>query len=127
MAIRTEISLRLRNSPGALADVCRRLRDERVNVFAMGLEAGGLLRLVVDNPLHAAGTLEAQQHAVEQRDVLLLQLPNDPGALAKAAEMLAGAGVNVEYLYGSALEDGPMASIVAGVEDAQRASASAGL
>ena len=52
--IRIELSLRLANSPGALAGVCRLLSDERVNVQAMGLEAGGQLRLVVDNHVHAA-------------------------------------------------------------------------
>ncbi len=41
--------------------------------------------------------------------------------------MLAAAGVNVEYLYGSALEDSPMVSVIAGVEDAQRAAMDAGL
>ena len=33
MAIRTELSLRIPNSPGALADVCRLLSQERVNVM----------------------------------------------------------------------------------------------
>ncbi|MBI4487088.1 MAG: ACT domain-containing protein, partial [Acidobacteria bacterium] len=49
MAIRTELNLRLPNSPGALAGVCRLLSDERVNVLAMALESSGQLRLVVDN------------------------------------------------------------------------------
>ena len=127
MAIRTEISLRLQNSPGALGQVCHHLDEERVNILALSLESGGTLRMVVDNPLHAAGTLESQRYAVEQRDVIVLQLPNDPGALRKAAGMLAAAGVNVEYLYGSALEDSPMVSVIAGVEDAQRAAMDAGL
>ena len=41
--------------------------------------------------------------------------------------MLAAAGVNVDYLYGSVLEDNPMVSVVAGVEDAQRAAMASGL
>lgn len=127
MAIRTEISLRLQNSPGALGQVCGLLTDERVNIHALSLDAGGTLRLVVDNPLHAAGTLEDQQYAVDQREVLFIQVPNDPGALGSAAGLLAAAGVNVEYLYASALEDDVKASVVAGVEDAQRASMQAGL
>lgn len=127
MAIRTEISLRLQNSPGALGQVCRYLDEERVNIQALSLDASGTLRLVVDNPLHAAGTLESQRYEVDQQDVLLLQLPNDPGALQKAAAMLAAAGVNVDYVYGSALEDSPMVSVIAGVEDAQRAAMAAGL
>ena len=127
MAIRTEISLRLQNSPGALGRVCRLLADERVNIHALSLDAGGTLRLVVDNPLHAAGTLADQQYAVDQRDVLFIQVPNDPGALVSAAGLLAAAGVNVEYLYAAALEDDVQAAVVAGVEDAQRASMQAGL
>lgn len=127
MAIRTEISLRLANSPGALGQVCKLLSAERVNIHALSLEAGGTLRLVVDNPLLAAGALEERQHAVDQREVLFLQVPNDPGALQAAAGLLADAGVNVDYLYASALEDDVAAAVVAGVEDAQRASMQAGV
>ncbi len=127
MAIRTEISLRLPNSPGALGQVCRYLVDERVNILALSLESGGTLRLVVDNPLHAAGTLEDKEYTVDRRDVLFIQVPNDPGALEKTARVLAGAGINVDYLYASAVEDDLTAAIVAGVEDAQRAAMAAGL
>ena len=38
MAIRTELNLRLPNSPGALAAVCRALADERVNIVALAVE-----------------------------------------------------------------------------------------
>lgn len=127
MAIRTEISVRLQNSPGALGRVCQSLYAERVNILALSLEGGGTLRMVVDNPLHAAGTLEERQYMVEQRDVLYIPLPNDPGALEQAARMLTNAGINIEHAYGSALEDHPMAAIVVGVEDAQRASMAAGV
>ena len=119
--------MRLQNSPGALGRVCQHLLNERVNILALSLEAGGTLRLVVDNPLHAAGALKEQQYTVDERDVLFIQLPNDAGALEKAARMLANAGINVEYVYGSALEDHQMVSIVAGVEDAQRAATAAGV
>lgn len=127
MAIRTELSVRLQNSPGALGRICQSLSEERVNILALSLEGGGTLRMVVDNPLHAAGTLEERQYMVEQRDVLYIQLPNDPGAMDKAARMLTNAGINIEYAYGSALEDDEMAAIVVGVDDAQRASMAAGV
>ena len=127
MAIRTELSLRLQNSPGALDRVCQCLTDERVNILALTVESAGVLRMVVDNPLHAAGTLEEREYAVEQREVLFVQLPNDPGAIERAARLLANAGVNVEYAYGSVLEDEVMTAIVVGVEDAQRAAMAAGI
>ena len=55
--IRTELSLKLPNNPGALAGVCRLLSDERVNILAMSLESGGQLRLVVDNHVHGGAML----------------------------------------------------------------------
>ena len=126
MAVRTELSLQLPNSPGALSDVCRMLSSEQVNVLAMSLEASGRLRLVVDNHVHAEGVLRDRDHDVETRDALYIQVPNGPGALQTVGRMMANAGVNVEYAYGSAIEGHPMATVVIGVDDAARASAATG-
>src|ERR1700704_5193076 len=123
--IRIELSLRLANSPGALAGVCRLLSDERVNVQAMGLEAGGQLRLVVDNHIHAAAVLRDHHHQVTERDVIVTAIPNAPGALAPALKLIADAGINVEYAYGGGPEGSPTATIVLGVADAERAAAAA--
>jgi len=125
--IRTELSLRLPNTPGALADVCRLLSDERVNILAMTLEPAGQLRLVVDNHVHAAGVLREHHHQVSERDVIVTSVPNTPGALAPALRLVADANVNVDYAYSGAAESAAMASVVLGVEDAQRAAAAAGI
>lgn len=127
MAIRTELSLRLPNSPGALAGVCRLLSDERVNIQAMAVEGGGQLRMVVDNHVHGVAVLRDHHHAVTERDVIVLAIPNSPGALAPALRLVADAGVNLDYAYGGAAEGATMAAIVLGVEDAQRAAAAAGV
>jgi len=126
MAIRTELSLRLPNSPGALARVCDALSEARVNILALHLESSGRLRLLVDNPLHAGAALRERQHQVDERDVLYELIPNSPGALAGTARLLAEGGVNVEYAYAGAVEGTPMAAAVFGVGDAQRAAAAAG-
>ena len=125
--IRTELSLRLPNSPGALAGVCRLLADERVNILALSLESGGQLRMVVDNHVHAAGVLREHHHQVAEKDVIVTAVPNIPGALAPALRLVSEANVNVEYAYGGGSEGGPTASVVLGVDDAQRASAAAGI
>src|SRR5262245_1719764 len=104
MAIRTELSLRLPNSPGELGRVCRLLSDERVNVVAMALDPQGHLRMVVDNHVHAAATLREHHHQVTERDVLVTAVPNSPGALAPALGLIAGAGINIDYAYGGAGE-----------------------
>jgi hypothetical protein len=126
MAIRTELSLRLPNSPGALGRACDALSEARVSILGLHLESSGRLRLVVDNPLQGAGALREHHYQVEEREVLYVLLPNTPGSLAASARLLADAGVNVEYAYGGVVEGTAMAAAVFGVTDAQRAAAAAG-
>jgi len=128
MAIRTELNLRIPNSPGALAAVCRLLADERVNIIAMTLEASGQLRLVVDNPVRGAGVLRAQHHEVTERLVVVAAVASGPGALAPVLTIAAEAGVNVDYAYGSTPPEMTTGTaIVLGVEDAARAAAASGI
>jgi hypothetical protein len=127
MAIRTELALRLPNSPGALAGVCRLLSDERVNIAALSVDPSGQLRLVVDNHVHAAATLRERHHQVTERDVIVLALSHEPGALGAALRLVASAGVNLEYVYGSAADQSSIATLVLGVDDAARAAAAAGV
>src|SRR5262249_17510496 len=117
MPIRTELNLRLPNSPGALAGICRLLSDERVNIIALALETGGHLRLVVDNHLRAAGVLRERHHQVSEREVILLPVPNAPGQLVPVLRLVADAGVNVEYAYGAG-PDGSSSLVVLGVDEA---------
>jgi hypothetical protein len=127
MAIRTELELKLPNSPGALAAVSDALAQSRVNVIAASLESTGTLRIVVDNHVHAAGILRERHYTVSERDVLYILMPNEPGAFGKIGRLLADAGVNLDYMYGSAVEGDRMAGVVVGVADAQRAAAAAGV
>ena len=125
--IRTELTLRLQNSPGALARVCDLLALERVNVSALMLEPSGTTRLLVDNPTRAAGVLRDRHYELEERDVLFVQLANAPGAFSAIARLLASAGVNIEYVYATVPDNQSHAAIIVGVPDAMRASAAAGL
>ena len=49
------------------------------------------------------------------------------GDRAERPKLLAEAGVNIEYLYTTAVEAGAMAAVIVGVPDALRASAAAGV
>ena len=125
--IRTELALRLPNSPGALAGVCRLLAEERVNILALALDTSGQLRLVVDNTLRATSVLRDGHHRVAERDVVFTTLANGPGALASVLRLVADAAINVEYAYASSAEGSRTAAVVLGVENAARAAAAAGI
>jgi hypothetical protein len=125
--IRTELNLRLPNSPGALAGVCRLLSDERVNIVALALDGTGQVRLVVDNHVHAAAALRERHYPVTERDVILLSVPNSPGGLAAILRLISDAGVNIDYAYAGASDMASIAAVIVGVQDAQRAAAAAGV
>jgi hypothetical protein len=127
MAIQRELTVRLANTPGTLGRVAQVLGNERINLLAMSLDASGALRMVVDNPLHAAGSLRDQHYQVEERDVLYATMPNEPGALGRVIKMLAEAGINLDYAYASGIDRVPMVAVVIGVNDVQRASAATGI
>ena len=127
MAIQRELTVQLANSPGTLGRIAQVLGNERINLLAMSLDASGALRMVVDNHLHAAGTLREQHYKVEERDVLYATVPNEPGSLGRVVKMLAEAGINLDYAYASGMDRVSMVAVVVGVPDAQRASAATGI
>lgn len=127
MAIRKELTVRLQNSPGALKRLCQILAEERINIIALNVEAGGTLRMVVDNPLRAIGALETCDYSVEQRNVLFLEMPHRYGSFEHAAQILADADVNIEYTYASSTENSLAVNVVFGVENAERAATVTGV
>ncbi len=127
MAIRTALTLRLDNTPGALARVCQALARENANIIGMSLDGNGALHLVADNPVHVAGLLRDRDYAVEEREVLYVTVPNGPGGVSSVTRLLSQAGVNIEFAFATAGSEQEMAALVVVVEDAQRAAAAAGM
>ena len=127
MGIRTELALRLPNSPGAAAAVCHLLAGERVNILAMMLASTGHLHLIVDNPSRAVGVLTGQHHKVVERSVVVVPAPHAPGGLAPILALVRDAGVNIDYAYSGIAEAKAAAAVVLGVDDAPRAAAAAGV
>jgi hypothetical protein len=125
--IKTELTLKLQNSPGALARVCDLLASESINISAMMLDPGGAMRFIVDNPTHAGGLLRERNYEVNERPVLFIQLGHRAGTFASVARMLASSGINLDYVYATVPDNQQNAAIVVGVPDAMRAASAAGL
>ena len=95
--------------------------------IAFNLESSGVLLLVPDNPVHAAGLLRRKDYAVEEREVLYVPMPNSPGAQSSTPGMLSAVGVNVNYAFASAVNEHAMSALVIAVDDAPRAGTTAGM
>jgi len=64
-----------------------------------------LIRLFVDRPAEAETALLKAKNLVDQEPILVFRLVNQPGILGQVAKRLGEAGVNIDYIYGSAMED----------------------
>jgi hypothetical protein len=98
----TQLAVFLANRPGALARVCDALAKAGINIYALATSDTvdhTVVRMVVSDPTKTLMLLgEAGVLALEM-DVLTIETANQPGILAKIAERLAEAGVNIEYTY----------------------------
>jgi hypothetical protein len=97
-----QISLFLENKTGRLAQVCRAIAQDAINIRALSLAETkdfGILRMIVDDPDLAEDKLKARGFAVTITDVIGIKVPDQPGGLAGALEALEKEGVSVEYMY----------------------------
>lgn len=97
-----QISVFLENRPGTLGSVIDVLREAGINMLALSLSEGleiGYLRVTVDKLAEAREALKNAKHLVLEREVLLLEVVNEPGGLASVIDRLSSAGINVEYAY----------------------------
>ena len=107
-----QISVFLANRPGALSEIAGLLGKAGVNIHAMTLTEGlehGYARLVVDQHAVAMQTLTKAGHLVFDRDVVLLEIANQPGVIGEVSRWLGEGKINIEYAYcagGPQLEQG---------------------
>ncbi len=102
MRIVTQLSIFLINEPGRLATLTHALAKEKININALTLMDStehGVMRVIVDDPARAAKVLERLGFQISTTDVISVEMPNRPGALATLAEKLAEAHMNVHYAY----------------------------
>jgi len=115
----------LENKSGRLAEVAGCLAKEKLNILAMSVVDTAelsLLRVVVDKPAHLQKLMKDCPCGVAVRDVLLVEMTNQAGMLAKAADRLAKKRVNVDFVYGGTARGKGKSNVVFGVKNLAAAS-----
>jgi len=64
-----------------------------------------LIRLLVDKPSEGEKVLLNANHLVDTEPILVFKLVNQPGMLSRVVKRFGEAKVNIDYVYGSAMED----------------------
>ena len=120
ISIEAQLSIFLDNRTGALARTCQALAKEQINILAMSISDtvdDAVVRLVVSDAKQAARILQGLQIAAHEHQVILMDVPNTPGSLAKIAEQLTVAGINIEYAYCTGSPSQPTGHLVLRTND----------
>lgn len=117
-----QLSVFLENKTGRLNEVTQLLGNAGINMSALSLadtSEFGILRLIVSEPQKALSILKEAEFSGSLTDVICLNSPNVPGALAKALNILSEEGVFIEYLYAYSM-DNKSANIVLKPDNIQK-------
>lgn len=97
-----QFSMFLVNKPGILSRVCDALADEKINVVALTLMDSvehGVFRLVAEDVDQARAALRKLNIPMTETDVLTVEMPNRPGAMADLCSRLNGEHISIKYAY----------------------------
>jgi len=122
----TQLAVFLANRPGALARVCDALAKAEITIHALATSDTvdhTVVRMLVSDPTKALMLLGEAGVLALETEVLMIETASQPGVLAKIAERLADAGVNIEYVYlaGREAEKGLIVLRPSDIEKAQSA------
>lgn len=115
-----QISIFLENNAGRLAEVTKVIAAASVNIRAISIADTadfGILRIIADKPDATMTALAAAGFTARMTDVLAVEIPDEPGSLARIMELFKETGVNIEYLYASLEGCSEKAVVIFKVED----------
>jgi hypothetical protein len=119
-----ELSVLCEDRPGTLAQLANLLGKAKVNIVAISCTTSGVqgaVHVIVDDIARARRVLDREHISYMEHDVLYVELPNLPGALAKFCGKLAAENINVTNAYGTATRGNKKAIVIFRVSDIDKA------
>lgn len=126
----TQLTLTLESKPGVLAKISQALAGAGVNITAIcaAETAGrGKIRMVVSDPARAKEALKAAKLRCGEEPALMLTLEDRPGALARVADKLAAAKINIKCAYATTGGMGGSTTVVLSVSNVDKAASVLGV
>ena len=125
MAVR-QISVFMENKVGPLADITTQLAQHQINMRALSVaetQDFGILRIIVEEPEKAEQVLKDNQIIFRESSVLAVLMEDRPGSMAAVVDLLAQAGIPVEYAYAFITRQADNACLILKVKEDEAAEA----
>ena len=98
----TELTVSLKSKPGVLAQLTRTLAGAGVNILSLSADSPrgrGKIRMIVNDAVKARRALRRAKYRATEEPAFVVRMRNKPGALARVADKLAKARVNITSAY----------------------------
>ncbi len=122
--LRREIVVKTENRTGLLAEISRLLGDMGINLLSIALDVEdetAVIRLLATSQSYASEALKDAGFGVEERDVVVIELPHHPGFLCRVSEALARKEISLIDLHATVSEEGSTGVVVFSCSDNGRA------
>lgn len=110
-----QIAIFLENKAGRLAEITSILAQKGINIRAMSLADTadfGILRLIVNDTESACQALRDEGFTVGKTNVVVIEVPDQPGGLASVLKQIKDGGLNIEYMYAFTQKSGETGLII---------------
>ena len=115
-----QISVFLENRPGTLAEFCKVLQKNNIDMRAMCVADAmdfGIARVIVDNVYETVTVLKDEGYVCQITKVLTVEMEDRPGALSDILALLGEQNINLEYTYAFLTREKDKAYLVIKVAD----------
>ena len=112
-----QISLSLKNEPGALSAISDLLGANGINIIAFYVIAQGdegKIHFIANDPDRAINVLKTSSYEITVTDVIACETPHHPGGMNAVLKPLKKANINVDYIY-PCLGTGSVTVLILGV------------
>jgi hypothetical protein len=122
---KTEIKIVTKNTIGILADVTSLISENGVNIenicaYTTGEQA--IFNLLTTDNEKIKKVMAGKGYQIEEREVIVLELWNRPGALSEAAMQFKQKGIQLQNVYGTSSPKGERTTMIFLSEDNEKAS-----
>ena len=120
-----QVSTFLENKPGYLRRITSLLREKGISIRAMTLSATngcwGIFNLIVPNPEKVCELLNEKGHSSVLRQIVALEIEDQPGGLDKMLEQLEKLDINIENAYARVVKNNETAFLIVDTHDIDNA------
>ena len=110
--ILTQISVKMPDRPGMLAEFTKILSDNNIKIVSITVsQIPGLVLFIVNKPDELKKVLDEKNYDYSMKEVIAVLLPDNPTSseqIQKVSQVLGDNSINIDFLYSTFITKGPV-------------------